>query len=77
VEHDARFGKKIHLIASEDDEPRVKLIPGKRYEVVVTQIVDSNLQAIAEEADHPAARPARLCRSRTTCIAIVELDSAV
>jgi hypothetical protein len=65
---------KVHLIQSDDAEPRVKLTSGKRFEVVATPIVDCNFDAISEEAAEPQARPPRLCGSRSTCVAIVEID---
>ena len=66
--------RKTYLIQSDDAEPRIKLTPGKRYEVVVTSIVDSDLREITGEAKRPAARPPRLCGSRSTCVALVEID---
>jgi hypothetical protein len=63
---------KIHLIESDETEPKVRLAAGKRYEVFATSIVDHDLKAIAEEAKEPRQRPARLCGSRSTCLAIVE-----
>jgi len=69
-----KLGAKIHLVQSDDAEPRVKLSPGRRYEVVTTSIVDIDFQAIGDQADHAAARPARLCGSRSTCVAIVEIE---
>jgi hypothetical protein len=62
---------KIHLVESEDAEPRVKLEAGKRYEVISTAIVDADLNRI--DVDE-RARPARLCGSRNTCVAIVVID---
>jgi hypothetical protein len=63
---------KIHLIASDDAEPRVKLAAGKRYDVVVTSIVDHDFNEVAADAKDPKLRPPRLCGSRSTCLAIVE-----
>jgi hypothetical protein len=75
VEKKARRTAKIHLIASDEPEPRARLVPGKRYEVTVAPIVDNDLRAVADEAEAaPAARPARLCGGRTTCVAIVEIE---
>ncbi len=66
---------KGYLVASDDEQPRVRLEPGRRYDVVLTPIVDSDLRALKEEADQgPAARPSRLCGSRSTCLAIVEVE---
>jgi hypothetical protein len=65
---------QIRLIESDEAEPRVRLARGKQYEVTVAPIVDNDLRAIADEADAPPARPARLCGSRSTCIALVEID---
>ena len=62
---------KIHLVQSDDAEPQVKLRPGRRYEVVTTSVVDANFQPVGDRA---AARPARLCGSHSTCIAIVEIE---
>ena len=67
---------KIHLIESDESEPRVKLTLGKRYEVVVTPIVDADLRQITEEVDDAQARrPSRLCGSRSTCVALVEIET--
>lgn len=65
---------KVHLVASDDERPQVRLEPGKHYDVVVTSVVDSNLEAIKDETEEGALRPARLCGSRTTCLAIVETE---
>jgi hypothetical protein len=63
---------KVQLIESDDDEPRVRLTAGKRYEVVATTVVDHDLREVPDKGHE--ARPARLCGSRSTCVAIVELD---
>jgi hypothetical protein len=63
----------IKLIASEEGEPRVEHRAGKRYEVAVVPIVDRDLNAM-EEGIEEAARPARLCGSRSTCVAIIEIE---
>jgi hypothetical protein len=70
----AESAAKIHLIQSDDAVPLVRVAPGKRFEVVATTVVDSDLRAIDDETEAPGARPARLCGSRSTCVAIVELD---
>lgn len=67
-------GTRVHLIQSDDERPRVRLDPGKRYDVVVTSVVDSDLEAIKDETEGTALRPARLCGSRSTCVAIVETE---
>ena len=74
MDGNAESAAKIHLIQSDDAAPLVRLAPGKRFEVVVTAVVDSELQAIDDETEAPGVRPARLCGSRSTCVAIVELD---
>jgi hypothetical protein len=74
VEGDARSAAKFHLIQSDDAEPLVRLTPGKRYQVVATAVVDSDLQAIDVETEMSGVRPARLCGSRSTCVAIVEIE---
>jgi hypothetical protein len=61
--------RRIHLIASDDAEPRVKLAAGRRYDVVATSIVDHDFNEVAPDTK---ARPARLCGSKSTCLAIVE-----
>ena len=61
-------GTKVQLIASEEARPQLKLTPGKRYEIVVTSIVDTELRPTRPP------RPPRLCGSRSTCVAIVELE---
>lgn len=74
MEEKAMSGVRVHLIQSEDAEPRVRLTPGKRYEVAVTAVVDSDLQRVEDETETPAIRPSRLCGSKSTCVAIVEID---
>lgn len=63
---------KVRLIASDDPEPRVRLAAGKRYEVVVTSVVDHDLNEIDGETEDPQLRSPRLCGSKSTCMAIVE-----
>jgi hypothetical protein len=63
---------KIHLVQSDDEAPRVKLEVGKRYEVVATTIVDSELGNVGPGDER--SRPARLCGSHSTCVAIVEIE---
>jgi len=65
--------RTIRLIESDDAEPRVKLTPGKRYDVVATTVVDRDLRQVEESAKLPGERPPRLCGSRSTCVAIVEI----
>jgi hypothetical protein len=65
--------RTIHLIESDETEPHVKLEPGKRYEVVATPVVDRDLRQIDEETKRPVEKPARMCGSRSTCVAIVEI----
>ncbi len=65
--------RAIHLIESEESEPRVKLTPGKRFEVIATTVVDQDLQQVTEDARKPRPKPPRLCGSRSTCVAIVEI----
>ncbi|MFE6286339.1 hypothetical protein [Streptomyces sp. NPDC057877] len=65
---------KIRLVASDEEQQHVRLTPGTRYEVAVTTIVDSQLEDISEESLGSAARPPRLCGSRSTCVAIVEIE---
>lgn len=66
----------IRLIASDEEEPRVRIKPGKHYDVVATSIVDSDLETIQQETEEGAAlRPARLCGSHSTCVAIIEVDT--
>ena len=74
MEAQSRSRSTIRLIESDDEQPRVMLTPGKRYEVVATQVVDSDLRAVTDEAEGPALRPPRLCGSRSTCLAIVEIE---
>jgi hypothetical protein len=42
VETPSRRGSVIRLIESDDDTPKVALTPGKRFEVLVTPIVDTD-----------------------------------
>jgi hypothetical protein len=67
-------GPAIRLIAADETEPRVRLVPGKRYEVSVVAVVDSDLKAIDDEVVDPGTRPPRLCGSRSTCLAVIEID---
>lgn len=70
-------GPSIRLIESEDEVPKVALTPGKRFEVVLTPIVDTGLNEVSEEVGGSSAlpvRPPRLCGSRSTCLAIVEIE---
>jgi hypothetical protein len=72
-EEQAIGGSRIHLIESDDEQPYVRLEVGKRYEVVATAVVDADLKTIADEEARKSAPP-RLCGSRSTCVAIVEID---
>lgn len=74
MEGNAESAARIRLIQSDDAQPLVRLAPGKRYEVVATAIVHKDLQSVEVEAETPDVRPARLCGSRLTCLAIVEID---
>lgn len=74
MEDEGKAADRIHLVQSDEAEPKVRLSPGKRYEVTVTTVVDSDFRAIEAETERPATRPARLCGSRSTCVAIVEID---
>lgn len=56
-----------HLIVSDDQNPAVRLEPGKKYEVVSVILSDAELKAAQPNA-------ARLCGGTSTCIALVELD---
>lgn len=67
----ARKKTKVRLIESAETRPSVRLTPGKRYEVVVTSIVDPTGAALKPNR---RPRPPRLCGSRSTCMAIVEID---
>jgi hypothetical protein len=63
----------IRLIQSDDSEPLVRLTPGRRFEVAAVPIVDRNLDEVTDDAGDEV-RPARLCGSRSTCLAIVEIE---
>ena len=65
---------RVRLIQSEDRQPVVKLTAGKRYEVVATSVVDSDMRPVGSISRRPPKRPPRLCGSRGTCVAIVEID---
>lgn len=67
-------GPTIRLIGSDEADPRVRLVPGRRYEVSVVAVVDSDLQAIDDEVGDSGIRPPRLCGSRSTCLAVIETD---
>jgi hypothetical protein len=49
------------------------LTPGKRFDVIVTTVVDRDFRQVAESVQKPPEKPPRLCGSRSTCIAIVEI----
>jgi hypothetical protein len=57
---------KLHLIASDEQEPTIKLKPGMRFEVHATTVVDPALKPAGKVA-------ARLCGGTSTCLALVEL----
>lgn len=66
---------KVHVVASDDERPLLRVEPGKRYEVTVASVVDSDLRVVKEETEGGTTlRPARLCGSRSTCVAIVEVE---
>lgn len=68
-------GSRINLIQSDEQEPLVRMVPGKRFEVAVVPVVDRDLSAVRDETvASEGIRPARLCGSRETCLAIVEID---
>jgi hypothetical protein len=60
--------KKVtaHVIVSDDEEPKLALKPGMRFEVHATSVVDPNFKASTAVA-------ARLCGGTTTCLALVEI----
>jgi hypothetical protein len=70
---EAAKGNAIRLIQSDDPEPLVRLTPGRRFEVVAVPIVDRNLDQVTDDAGEEV-RPPRLCGSRSTCLAIVEIE---
>lgn len=67
-------GVRVRLIQSDDERPQVRLDPGRRYDVVVTAVVDTDLESIKDETEGTTLRPARLCGGRSTCIAIFETE---
>jgi hypothetical protein len=71
VESNAESTPKVFLIQSDEAEPRVRLVPGERFEVAVAAIVDNDLQKIEAESKWISRykKPARLCGSTSTCIA--------
>jgi len=74
VETPSLRGSMVRLIESDDERPKVALTPGKRYEVIATSVVDSDLNDVTDEMEGPALRPPRLCGSGSTCLAIVEIE---
>jgi hypothetical protein len=56
----------VHLIESDDAEPKVKIKPGTKFEVRATQVVDTQLTPTGKVA-------ARLCGGTSTCVALVEI----
>ena len=70
---EASKGTAIRLIQSDEAEPLVRLTPGRKFEVAVVPIVDRNLDEVTEDAGEEV-RPPRLCGSRSTCLAIVEIE---
>ena len=71
-------GTKVHLVHSKDEAPEItfRATPGKRFEVSAATVVDTNLQAIAQEARDPDAVSATLCSGHGTCIAIIEIEQS-
>ncbi|MEU6672058.1 hypothetical protein [Streptomyces sp. NPDC046727] len=70
-----RQGTRIRLLASDDASPKARVDPGSRFEVVVATVVDSDLQAVTDATTNSETKqPARLCGSRSTCLAIVEIE---
>ncbi|MDQ3933279.1 MAG: hypothetical protein M3340_01455 [Actinomycetota bacterium] len=66
---------KVYLIASEESEPDVESARGRRFEVSAVSIVGPDLRQV-EGGDMLRPRPMkppRLCGSRSTCVAIVEM----
>lgn len=63
----------IRLIQSDETEPLVRLTPGRKFEVAAVPIVDRNLDEVTGDPGDEI-RPPRLCGSRSTCLAIVEID---
>jgi hypothetical protein len=70
---------RILLVASDERDPKIERRTGKRFLVNAVSIVDTNLRKVAGEAAGvfrpKPKRPPRLCGSRSTCVAIVELPS--
>ena len=65
---------RIHLIASDEEQPDIQAPPGKKFDVRVVPIVDRDLNAVADAAADPAAVSSRLCNGNGTCVALVETD---
>jgi len=56
----------VHLVASDETSPPLKLKPGMRFEVRASTIVDTELKPAKGVA-------ARLCGGTDTCLALVEV----
>ena len=64
----SKSSRKItaHVIVSDDEEPKLALKPGMRFEVHATSVVDP-------EFKKSTAVAARLCGGTSTCLALVEI----
>lgn len=67
--------QNVRLIQSDEENPRIRVTAGRSYKVITTTIVDSGLDLVSAEVENPQMRPARLCGSRSTCVAIVEVEN--
>jgi len=74
MEEQAARRATIRLIESDDEQPKVALTPGRRFEVIATPVVDSDLNSVSEETKGQPLRPSRLCGSHSTCVAILEIE---
>lgn len=66
------LNQKIYVLKTDDPEPHIKVEPGKQYSVTTVSVVDNSLDLINEQSGGEL-RPARLCGSNSTCLAIIEI----
>jgi hypothetical protein len=68
----SRSNQKVYLLKADESEPHIKIKPGKQYTVTAVSVVDNSLEALDEKSGEEL-RPARLCGSKSTCVAIIEI----
>jgi hypothetical protein len=56
-----------YLVVSEDENPKVQLQTGMKFQVVTLRVVDETLK-------NPGKVAARLCGGTNTCLALIDPD---